>query len=178
MLHMIEGCEVPDADALFEQYSVWEQGFYANVDAEKLSCVFRHFIAMQTERMFFILETPANAQEEELLRANGSGPLHRNVYYIDGLNAFGFGVHDQSAELLLGKYNVVTLFTKELGKYADFFAAHGIPQTEACQTAWDTFREACPGKSFVIERNGKTVFDLPEELKDWQTYLAERREVK
>ena len=42
-------------------------------------------------------------------------------------------------------------------------------------TAWDTFSQDTPGQSERYDFNGKTVFDLPEALKEWGIYLAETR---
>ncbi len=197
MLEMVEGCKVPSSHLLSEQYEKRENTLIANVHAHKIKEVLRHFITMQTERLFFILELPASADDEQCLRKNDTSPMHRDVYYIDGLDAehalelltrygdllindgissFGFGVHDDTAEIMLGKYNVVTLLTDAMDRYKDFFEAHQIPLVENRLAAWDTFTAEAPGKCILIEDAGKNAFDLPNELKDWGIYLAEQRE--
>lgn len=123
--------------------------------------------------------------------------MHKDIYYIDGLtdeqalvllmrygellindgiSKFGFGVHNGNAELMRDKYNVVTLWTSDLGKYEGFFEAHDIPLVEECLTAWDTFSEIMPGESSRVDVNGLSVFDLPNELRDWGIYFCEQRE--
>ncbi len=197
MLEMVEGCKVPSSHLLSEQYEKRKGAWIANVHAHKIKEVLRHFITMQTERLFFILELPASADDEQCLRKNDTSPMHRDVYYIDGLDAehalelltrygdllindgissFGFGVHDDTAEIMLGKYNVVTLLTDTMDRYEDFFEAHQIPLVENLFTAWDTFTAEAPGKCILIEDAGKNAFDLPNELKDQGIYLAEQRE--
>lgn len=201
MLEMISGCVVPKNDLLSEQYDIQQQQdlfrFTANVHAHKIKEVFQHFITMQTEPLFFILELPTNGADEHCLRKSDTDPMHVDVYYIDGLDAdqaltlltrygellindgisrFGFGVHDDSAELMLGKYNSLTLWTDRIERYQDFFAAHQIPRVEKCFCAWDTFTSGSPGKSMTITVAGKTVYDLPDDLKDQGIYFAERRE--
>jgi len=85
-------------------------------------------------------------------------------------------VQDDSAELKLDKYNVVSLWTNKMEKYRDFFDLHNIPKADKCLTAWETLSENAPGECSLIATNGKTVFDLVEDLADWGIYFAERRE--
>lgn len=197
MLELIDGCNVPKAELLEETYEIGEYGFIANVNASKIKRLFEDFIGMQTEHLFFILELPVNEMDEQRLCKNNTSSFHNDVYYIDGLDKetalvlfekyhellihdglskFGFGVHDNSAELMAEKYNTITLWTKSVNKYIDFFEKQDIPQVKKCVMAWDTFTTEMPGESWRVEMNGKTVFDLPNELKDWGFYLAEQRE--
>lgn len=196
MLNLVQGCKVPNAELLSEQYQITANGFLANVNAEKIEEVFQHFIVMQDALLFFILELPTPADVEDALRTSDADPMHKDIYYIDGLSRdeafalmfrygsllindgisrFGFGVQDNSAELMLDKYNLVTLWTEQAEKYHDFFAMHNIPQAEECLTAWDTFSESDPGECTRIEQDGKNVYDLVPELSEWGIYLAERR---
>lgn len=77
---------------------------------------------------------------------------------------------------MLTKYNIITLWTDAPERYEDFFEPHQTPRVDRCFTAWDTFSPEIPGESLRIEVDGKTVYDLPGELKDWGIYLAEQRE--
>jgi len=197
VLEMVKGCKVSRNHLLSEQYEIQEYALIANVHAHKMEEILQHFIAMQTQRLFFILELPVSADDEQRLRKNDTDPMHKNIYYIDGLDAdharmllirygdllindgmssFGFGAHDGTAEIMLGKYNIVTLWTNTMDQYKDFFDAHQIPLVENLFAAWDTFTPETPGKCMRIEVSGKSVFDLPDELKDWGIYLAEQRE--
>lgn len=197
MLEMKKGCKVARNDVLFEQYQICENLIIANVNASKIEEVFQHFISIQQERLFFNLELPANENDEIKLRKDNTAPMHKDIYYIDGLTSeqalvllmrygellindglcqFGFGVHDNSAELMSNKYNVLELWTNDVGNYRDFFAAHDIPQTEKIVTAWDTFTKDTPGHCSRVEINGLNIFDLPRELADFGIYLAEQRE--
>lgn len=197
MLEMVKGCIVPDAELLSEQYEIKENEIFANVNESKIEMVFQHFITMQDEQLFFILELPANEEEEKRLRFYETSPFHKNVYYIDGLaveqallilsrygdllindgmSSFGFGLRDNSAEIMLHKYNMISLWTNEMDKYVDFFIKHDIPYVDRCFTAWDTFSQETPGICNSIDIEGMSVYDLPEEFKNWGIYLAEQRE--
>ena len=76
---------------------------------------------------------------------------------------------------MLGQYNVVTIYSQQLENYADFFAAHEIFQVNQLVTAWDTFSAQTPGKSERVDYQGKSVYDLPAELKEVGMYLGETR---
>lgn len=197
MLKMTEGCTVPKADMLSEQYEILENRIIANVDADKTEAVIRDYILMHDKPMFFFLELPTNQRNEEKLRKNDTDPRHIDVYYIDGLNAeqaldifsryryllindgmsrFGFGVHGQATEIMRDKYNMISLLADNVEKYTDIFNSHNIPRCENLVTAWNTFSDEMPGECDMINVNGKTVYDLPNELKSMGIYFAEKRE--
>lgn len=197
MLKPIKGCKISTADKLREEYEIRENLFTANIDADKISDVFKAFIQMQTAPVFFILELPSNKDDENKLGKDNCRSFHKDIYYIDGLNAekavfllekygdilindglggFGFGSHDGTAEIMKQKYNVVTLWAKTPQKYESFFEAHNIPQTKKLITAWDTFTPEAPGTAFTYESNGLNIYALLEKLKEQNIYFAERRE--
>ena len=92
MLHMVRGCRVPAPDALEEGFEQKERSFYANLHAEHIEQAMRAFLLRQKEELFFFLELPAAEDEEKKLREEwkkqnreGDAPLHRDVYYWDGI---------------------------------------------------------------------------------------------
>ena len=128
---------------------------------------------------------------------NGTSPLHKDVYYIDGLtparaveflnvfgewlihdclSSFGIGIHSGANEIVTGKYNVVTVYTRDKQKYDGFFETLGIRQASDLKTAWDYFNSDAPGDSFLYTYTGKNIYDLIEHLKPYGLYFAERRE--
>lgn len=167
-----------------------------NVDVEKIKEVFQHFIVMHDEPLFFILELPVTCDRENPVAPGILEETHKDVYYIDGcsqeeclvllerygellindgMNRFGYGCHESQDEIMLDKYNVVTIYSQQLSNYNDFFEAHGIEKVESLITAWDTFSDATPGQAERCDYEGKSVYDLPEELEDWGMYLADTR---
>ena len=213
MLKLKEGYSVPFPKKLYESYEQGENTIIANVGIDKLEDVVQHFIAIQNEPMFFILELPVNcnrelsraATEEELIKIKEQGfdcgvtnevltTSHKDIYYIDGCSVeeafvlfervkdllladgvcqFGFGCHESHDEIMVQKYNIVTIYSENIRRYLDFYEAHDIPRVDRLLTAWDTFTSSHPGLSQRVEKDGKTVFDLPELLKEWGIYLAE-----
>lgn len=197
MLTLRKGCIVPFPEKLFEGYEYTTPYFTANVDADKIEALSEQFILQHNEPLFFILELPTNQRDETELCPGEVASFHKDIYYIDGCTqesalrllhrfadllindggcAFGFGGHKTQDKIMMGKYNVVSLFTQNIKMYEGFFEKHGIPKTEDLQTAWDTFSQDFPGRAECIETDGRTVYDLPEILKAEGIYFAERRE--
>ena len=197
MLNLVKGHQVSLVENLFEAFTkLTEHHLMANVHAEKILEVFQHFIVIHDEPLFFILELPVSIDREKVIANNIIKESHKDVYYIDGcsreeclallirygdllindgLSQFGFGGHKSHDEIMLDSYNVVTIYSKELSKFNDFFEPHNIQFVEELVTASETFSETSPGISEIYESNGKTVYDLPEELAEWGIYLAETR---
>ena len=197
MLNLVKGHQVSLVENLFESFTkLTEHHLMANVHAEKILEVFQHFVVIHDEPLFFILELPVSIDREKVIEKNIIKESHKDVYYIDGcsreeclallirygdllvndgLSKFGFGGHKSHDEIMLDSYNVVTIYSKELSKFNDFFEAHNIQFVEELVTAWKTFSKTSPGISEIYESNGKTVYDLPEELAEWGIYLAETR---
>ena len=197
MLNLVKGHQVSLVENLFESFTkLTEHHLTANVHAEKILEIFQHFIVIHDEPLFFILELPVSIDREKVIAKNIIKESHKDVYYIDGcsreeclallirygdllvndgLSKFGFGGHKSHDEIMLDSYNVVTIYSKELSKFNDFFEAHNIQFVEELVTAWKTFSKTSPGISEIYESNGKTVYDLPEELAEWGIYLAETR---
>ena len=197
MLNLVKGHRVSLVENLFESFTkLTEHYLMANVHAEKILEVFQHFIVIHDEPLFFILELPVSIDREKVIAKNIIKESHKDVYYIDGcsreeclallirygdllvndgLSKFGFGGHKSHDEIMLDSYNVVTIYSKELSKFYDFFEPHNIQFVEELVTASETFSETSPGISEIYESNGKTVYDLPIELAEWGIYLAETR---
>ena len=192
MLNMVKGCRINDPTILFEGYEQTEFGFAANVDADKIQCIFEGFVKLHNERCFVILEIPTNVNEES------AGSFHKDVFYLDGLtpeqalaflnaygqwvvhdgiSTFGIGIHSDGNEMLLDKYNVVTVYTKNAEKYQGFFEKYEINQVSCLMTAWDYFTEDMPGDSFVYTYKNLNIYDLVEHLKQYGLYFAERRKI-
>lgn len=197
MLNMVKGCRINDASILYEGYERIESGFVSNVNADKIQSLLESFILLHNEYCFVIIEVPTNANEETALASDGTQPLHKDVYYLDGLtpdraveflrvfgewlihdgmSSFGLGIHSGANEIILGKYNIVTVYTKTPQKYSNFFEVQGIHEVPALKTAWDYFTQDTPGESFLYEHKGKNIYDLVEHLKQYGLYFAERRE--
>lgn len=198
MLILRKGCQVPFPEMLVEGCEYNTPCFTANVNADKIKPILEHYIAIQNGLLFFILELPSNQADETEIHPGKVAAFHKDIYYIDGCTqeqclillekivnlmindgscAFGFGCHQTQDEIMVGKYNVISLFTHQEDVYAGFFEKHGIYRTEKLLTAWDTFSQGFPGRSVRVDTDNKSVYDIPEMLADWGIYFAERREM-
>ena len=192
-----KGSTVPFPEAIQEGYCAEENYATANVSAEKIMDMMAHFVSLQESPVFFILELPSNLRDETVIPPDELSVRHKDVYYIDGCTheeaaellacsgellvndgmcAFGFGGHRSGDEIMVGKYNVMTLFSRQISRYDDFFEMHGIPRMTQLTTARDTFTHEHPGQSEIVETEGATVYDLPERYASWGMYRAEQRE--
>lgn len=197
-LKLTKGHSVSKPELLHEGYMyAGDTSMIANVHADKIKDVLQHFITMHEEPLFFILELPVNMNRENEIAPGVVRETHKDVYYIDGcsqekcfellerygellihdgISSFGFGCHESQDEIMAGSYNILTIYSQHLERYADFYEVHKIGREDDLVTAWDTFTQDAPGQSTRYEYNGMLVFDLPEELKEWNIYLAETRE--
>ena len=197
MLNLAKGYKVSAPEKLNEGYEVISGNtIIANVNAEKILDVFQHFIVLHDEPLFFILELPVSSDREKTIAQGIVEEFHKDVYYIDGrtreeclilmdrygellvndgVSKFGFGGHNSHDEIMLDDYNVVTIYSQQLSEYDDFYEPHEIQKVDNLITAWDTFTKETPGQSERYDCSGKSVYDLPEELKEWGIYMAETR---
>lgn len=199
MIELKECCQVPFPEKLFEEYEVTESAIYANVNASKVLDMMKRFIDVHDEPLFFVLEIPCKEEDgitesKELVNVGENN----DVYFIDGLNteqakqcldslggflvkdgmnSFGIGGHESHEEILFGKYNVMTIYTKSPEQYRGLMSSFGIEITESLVTAWDTFDYSHPGECalYVSEKTGKTIYDIPDAYKDFGMYLYEER---
>ena len=199
MIELKKCCKVPFPEKLFEKYEVQENAIYANVNASKIIDMMKRFAQMHDEPMFFILEIPCKEEDaitesKTLVNANDD----YDVYFIDGLdkehinqcldalgdfltkdgmNTFGVGGHESHEEILFGKYNVMTIYTKSADEYRELLSSFEIEKTESLVTAWDTFDESHPGECslYVSGETGKTIYDIPDAYKEYGMYLYEAR---
>lgn len=196
MLNMVKGCWIPDPSLLEEGYQRTETGFTANVNAEKIQSLVEQFISLQEDWVFLILEVPTNIQDEILNEAGECEVLYKDVFYLDGLqkgdaittlrnfaelfihdgmSQFGFGSHRGGNEIMIGKYNVASIYTKTPERYDGLFESHGIPEVSELKTAWNYFTQDTYGECWKVPYRGKDIYDAVEHLKKYGLYFAERR---
>lgn len=197
MLNLNKGFSVPQAERLDEGYELQENSICANVGAYKIFDLITGFIATRNEPLFFILELPVDVTEEQKfeLQSQVLTNTHHDVYFIDGLNveealtiviryrdllfddgmiSWGIGCHESQTEIMRRSYNIVTLYSQTITDCEFLFEKLAIPQVENLITAYDLFTATEPGKKTGISVSGKTVYDLPEMLKDFGIYLAQQ----
>lgn len=194
MVKMKKGSIIPDTVILKEEYKKEKNNIIANIDVDKIHKIIKKFIDIQNEELFLFIEIPTNLNELE-----NKNEDYIDIYYKDGLTSkeahsllkeygeilindglckFGFGTKSFNDEIMSHKYNIVTVFSKNIDKYDSLFSDFEIKETNNYKCAWDFFRPDSPGISNIYEKDGKTVFDIIEELKDSGLYLGERKKVE
>lgn len=203
MFNLIKGSKISEDILLKEEYEISGNWIYANVSTENISRVIEKFIEVETENRFCLfIETPANIADENVVGVDDEGfyqldGKHMDVYYLDNitdeyviylLNKFGdilindglshFGVLSQSGrEIGKYKYNVVKAYTRDdLLPLIKVFHSLDIPETDNLITAWDFFAQDNPGESQLYEKDGRTIYDVVETLKEVGMYKYEQRE--
>lgn len=196
MLKMVKGSIIQDAYKLNEEFEVRKEGIIANVNEDKIFKVIDDFIEIQEGYLFLIIEVPTSAENED----KNSHTFHKDVYYKDGMTKeeirkifdqygdlfiqdgmtqIGVGNHESKEEIMKKKYNVIYVYAEknEKNKYEEMFLKNKIRKTNNITTAWDYFTKENYGESQIVEKDGKTVYDIVEILKKENgLYFAERRE--
>jgi len=196
-----KGIVVPDLADIHECYEVSQREekfvFTINVSATNIEKLMKNFCSELDEPCFLIIEVPTNVTYEQQLRADNTVPFHCDVHYCDGLSkktllelidkygellindgmvCFGFSSHTSHDELYIGKYKIATIFSADKQRYSNLMSKMDIPLEDNIKTVWDTFSSETPGSTNAISLDGKSIYDILEELKELGLYFAERRE--
>lgn len=197
MLKIKKGCSVPFPEKVSEQYEVKDNRFIANVGTDKIKDIFRDFVDMHNEWLFFILEIPTNWNDEPKDEKGELIARHKDVYYIDGCNqekakrilsdvgdlliedgmsTFGFGGHESKDEMLFERYNVLEIYTRNIERYEELLQFYNINKTDKLITAWNTFSSEFFGQCELYKIGDRDIYSIVEEYKKDGMYFAERRE--
>ena len=155
-----EGSKLSIAAACFSIYAFQELKKQLS-DIDELRFIF-------TSPTFITEKAKKEKREFYIPRLNRERSLYGTEFEIKLRN-------ELTQKAMLDKYNVITIYSQQLSNYSDFFEAHGIKKVESLITAWDTFSDETPGQAERCDYKGKSVYDLPEELKDRGMYLADTR---
>ena len=203
MFKMIKGAKIDDGINLKEEYKVFDKWISANISAENIRKVVNKFIEIEEGNQFCLfIELPSNQEDENVIGVTQEGYcqvdcLHMDVYYLDDISAdqlmglldifedilvndglSSFGVLSQSGrEIGKYKYNVIKAYSHDgLSPIVKVFTALDIPETDELITAWNYFSKDNPGISEIYNKDGKTIYDVVDTLKEIGMYKAEQRE--
>lgn len=203
MFNFIKGAKIRESIVLKEEYEIDENWIYANISAENIRQVIEKFVEIEKGNRFCLfIEKPANITDENVIGMDDEGfyqlgSKHMDVYYLDNitdeyviylLDKFGdifindrlshFGILSQSGrEIGKYKYNVIKAYTRDdLLPLIKVFNSFEIPETDNLVTAWDYFSQDNPGESELYKKDGKTIYDVVDELKEIGLYKYEQRE--
>lgn len=204
MFNLIKGAKISENISLKEEYEINGNWIYANISAENIRRIINQFIEIENTELFCLfIEIPANMTDENVIRKTEDGycvteKMHKDIYYLDDisakdlnelLNVFedilindgfsSFGVLSQKGnEIGKYKYNVMGAYSdgEDLSPIIEAFYNVKIPRTDKLVTAWDYFTQDNPGESELYKKDGKTIHDVVETLKEVGMYKYEQRE--
>lgn len=204
MFNLIKGAKISDNIQLKEEYQIDGSWISANVSAEKIRNLIDEFINNESTELYCLfIEVPANADDESVIGITEDGiyqidKLHKDVYYLDDVSAAelenlldifdeilindglsNFGVLSQRGnELGKYKYNVVRAYSDcgDISPFIKIFNSSGITETDNLITAWDYFSQDNAGESERYEKDGKSIYDVVEILKEVGMYKYEQYE--
>ncbi len=186
-----KGITVNTPNGIHEGYSVTHKPegysfFVINVSAEHIPKVFLLLAAQVNEPGFLTLEVGTHRDVEAQLRRKETDPLHKNVYYCDGLTraavadifqkyetlltndggvSFGYGSHKGHDEVFVAAYKIFHIYADEPEKYRTTLAQLGFAEEPQLTTVWDTFTKTSPGTRTVLRDGPITIWNMIEELK-------------
>jgi hypothetical protein len=197
---VVRGIDVPNLADIHESYEIKQRNesfvFAINVSADNIESLITQFCSELVEPCFLIIEVPTNETDERELRLENTAPFHCNVHYCDGLSkqillelikkygellvndgmvCFGLASHISHDELYFGRYKITKIFSADEQRYKNLMGKIGIPLEENIKTVWDNFSRETPGSTRSISVDGKKIYDVLEELKEYGLYFAERR---
>lgn len=204
MFNLIKGAKINENIALKEEYEINGNWIYANISAENIRRIINQFIEIENTELFCLfIEIPANMTDENVIRKTEDGycvteKMHKDIYYLDDISAknlnellnifedilindglSSFGVLSQKGnEIGKYKYNVMGAYSdgEDLTPIIEAFYNVKIPRTDKLVTAWDYFSQDNPGESELYKKDGKTIYDVVETLKEVGMYKYEQRE--
>ena len=100
----------------------------------------------------------------------------QSFFVHDGSLGFGYGAHGVKDEVFVSGYKIFAIYTQTPEKYAASLGELGFRQEARLRTVRDTFTPSTPGNRSRIRVEGRTIYDMVDELKKEGLYLAERRE--
>lgn len=193
MIKLKEGSIISKNIKLKEEYKVDNNTIILNIDVNKIIKLLKDFVKVQKEELFLFIEVPTNINEINSEEKNN----YTDVYYLDGISIneidellsqygdilindglceFGFGVKSFNEEIMSLKYNVITIYSKEnVNKYKELLNKLKINESIDFKSAWNFFTHDNPGVSKIYEKNGQTIYEVIETLKEAGLYLGERR---
>ena len=183
--------EFNDSDQIKESYKVNGNNIIINADSDKYFDVMSSLVDILPSPLVMIIEVPFTKQQEEKFK---DGSLHKDVYYMTGLNNdtakffmksfkdilvedgisnFGFASVKERMEVMKHKYNTLVVIADERNKFKKVLEdVYHIPYDEKMKTVHNLIDKDHPAKSkMAVDPQGKGIYDLVNFLKDHGLYL-------
>lgn len=192
MFQPAPGVSIPFPERIAEQFEVYEnQCLRANISFEKLQPLVTEMYQSFPEPLFFVLQLPLTAQEEQQTGQNGI--LHQAVYYLDGqtqkqidsildsygevlwgdgISQFAIASHANHEEVFVQKYKLTDLYSAKPRRFIPLLERYGLEEAEHLVTVWDTFSQDAPGQCRRLCVKGLDAYEILERLQRRGMYKA------
>lgn len=178
---LCQGVSVNGADNLRSCYKKDENGISGLLSCDIMADCASEFIKLIPEPVFFFLELPRADSEDydtyyldNCTRAVALAIMKRygDLLVNDGVSRFGFGSHKTDEEIYFTDYQEFMIYSPQQDKLARLMSELGAELTETPCSVWDLLSEENEGSLSVVEAEGETVFDIPDNLKSEGMYKA------
>lgn len=97
------------------------------------------------------------------------------ILFADGVIRFGFGSHKTSDEIYMREYQTLTVYSKEIQRYAELLDKLGYRRNDSAVLTWDILSDKNPGECVNVESDDEGYPDMINNLIDIGMY-ADREE--
>ncbi len=186
MLELIQGAKISSEEELFEGYTyITEDKIVANINASKIKKIVKDFINFHSSKyLLFSLDIPKNKITEFTDTDSRQNKYETVTYNIDicsrercsaimdkygellvndGLCSFSFSCLETNDQIIISKYNTVTVSGSNLEKFTDFLDINNIKRNDSIITAFKTFSEDTPGECRLVTINDVNIYNLINE---------------
>ena len=95
------------------------------------------------------------------------------ILFSDGVIRFGFGSHTAEEEIFMQEYQLLSIYSGTLQKFAKLVEKLGYTKTDQLTTAWDILNEENVGKCESVDFEDESYLDIIEQLQELGLYKAE-----
>ncbi len=181
---LCQGVYAEGTEGLKSSYRLLEQGAEGLLSADAIADCARGFIKMIAEPVFFFLELPEDMDGDgkyslyyldNCTKAVAEAIMKRygELLVNDGAARFGFGSNKTDEEIYFTDYQEFSIYTKRTAAMEKLLASVGAVKTDKPDSIWELLSEENQGSLSVVEIEGETVFDIPDNLKQAGMYKAE-----
>lgn len=180
---LCQGVSVGGTEKLYSCYEQTDGGISGLLSGDVIGECAKGFIKLIPEPVFFFLELPCGDGEEYEVYyldnctkevAYAIMERYGELLVNDGVSRFGFGSHKTDEEIYFTDYQEFMIYSPQTVKIQKLMNTLGAERMDKALSVWDLLDDDNTGSLSVVEAEGETVFDIPENLKSAGMYKADR----
>ena len=179
---LIPGVEIPNTSEIKREYQQSGNNITLNLSAGDYTKFFKSVVDLLPEPVFFFIEIPKDEGEgyetyylDNCTTSVAKAILKRygGILFSDGVIRFGFGSHTAEEEIFMQEYQLLSIYSGTLQKFAKLVEKLGYTKTDQLTTAWDVLNEENVGKCESVDFEDESYLDIIEQLQELGLYKAE-----